>query len=308
MGIIKSIRKMFSKNIDCSELLDNTPFHFYSQKSRVVTIGSNIVVKDGFEAVFVCRDKVTDILPAGKYSIIAGNLPKTFKRLHLLRAKGGNFATKFRADIYFVAKTQINDLRFCGSVPYRSKSRRFGRIKGYPEGYFSINIFDSAKLVSCLLKERPYINDVDFLNAIGTEVGNLVNESLMSIGKGFVDIVTNPNEVSELLSGIPLRYLGCELLKINLVSIKIPEKLEQKVAGEIENRREVNVEINEIYGTSLDEKMPNISNGVVEEKLNVDMAQPTEKGSAYKNCLACGSLIDKNANFCPDCGRKQNLF
>lgn len=309
MGIIKSIQKMFSKNIDCGDILDNTPFHFYSQKNRVVYIGSNIVVRDGFEAVFVCRDKVTEILQAGKHAIISSNLPKTFKRMHLLTAKNGSFATKFKADIYFVSKNQVRDLKFCGNLPYKTKSKRFGRVKGYPEGYFDLLILDSQKLLKCLLKERAYVTDEDFLSMMSREVGTVINEKLMTCGKGFVDIVSESEIISQMFNSEPLSldYLGCVISNIRLVSMKIPEQLEAKVSSEIENRREVNSEINGIYGTDLNEIFGNISNVEVEDNHFMEQSERTEE-SGFKNCLSCGKSIEKNAKFCPNCGAKQNLF
>lgn len=309
MGIIKSIKKMFSKNIDCSDILDNTPFHFYSHKSRVVNIGSNIVVRDGFEAVFVCRDKVTETLQAGKHAIISSNLPKTFKRMHLLTAKNGSFASKFKADIYFVSKNQVRDLKFCGDSPYKTKSKRFGRIKGYPEGYFDLLVTDSQKLLKCLLKERSYVTDEEFLNIMSCEIGNVINEKLMLCGKGFVDIITDSEGVNQMFNSQPitLDYLGCEISNVRLISMKIPEQLEAKVSSEIESRRETNSEINGLYGTELNEMFGNISNVEVEDKHFVEHNEEVEE-SGFKNCLSCGKTIEKGAKFCPNCGAKQNLF
>ena len=86
MGILKKIKKMFSKSIDCSDELEGKILHLYSEKNRNVTVGANIIFPDGFSAVFVCKDKVCDAVGRGKHEINAGTLPKTFSRLKLSKA------------------------------------------------------------------------------------------------------------------------------------------------------------------------------------------------------------------------------
>ena len=81
MGLLKKIKNMFSKNIDCSEILNDKIFHLYSTKKREVKVGANIIVPTGFCAVFVCKDKVCDTILSGKSEINGANMPKTFSAL-----------------------------------------------------------------------------------------------------------------------------------------------------------------------------------------------------------------------------------
>ena len=310
MGIVKTIQKMFSKNIDCSKVLCDTPFHFYSQKNRVVYVGANIIVKEGFEAVFVCNDRVTDVLPEGKHSIIATNLPTTFKRLHLLSAsKNGTFATKFRADIYFVSKNKIRNVHFKGGDPLIARSKHFGRIKAYAEGTCDVTIVDAKKLLTFLLLERQCVLDKDFLGLLGCEIGNKVVFKLSECGKGFLDILTLNEEVYNILNdNFVVPYLGCDIENVRLISMQVPEKLEEKLNKEIEKRRSVNSEINEIYGTTLNDAFSGIANKPVEGEPKVEEGAVKPEVERFKKCMSCGSVIDKNVKFCPNCGMRQNLF
>lgn len=310
MGILKSIKNMFSKNIDCSEVLENTPFHFFSQKNRVVYVGSNIIVKDGFEAVFVCHDRVTDVLPAGKHSIIATNLPKTFKLLKLLTAKNGTFASKFKADIYFVSKGRLESVKYVSREPYKSKSKRFGRIKAYAEGVFDMQVEDSKKLISYLLLERPYVLDGDFFNIISSVIGEKVTQKLVESGKGFVELLIDSKEMQNYINnGFEIPYLGCTISNVKLLSMHVPEKIEKQVAEEISKRRKVVGDINEIYGSNMDNIMPLITNKAVEENMKVEQVSTiSAENDSFKTCISCGAKIDKNDNFCPKCGMRQNLF
>lgn len=310
MGIIKSIKKMFSKNIDCSEVLENTPFHFYSQKSRVVCVGANIIVKDGYQAVFVCGNKVTDVLMEGKHSIIASNLPKTFKRLRLLTAKNGKFATSFKVDIYFISAGTIKNMKFCSTVPYVQKSKRLGRVKAFAEGTFDIKITDVRKFFKYLLLERPFITDSQFEPILSEEVGNLVVEKLVESDKKFMEILTVREDVYNLLNFNQLApaYFGCELLNVTLKSMHVPAKLEEKICDELEKRRAEVSQINLHYGANLDDAMLEITNKPVSADVSVENPTPLEKPQKLRKCIACGKDIDIEAKFCPNCGMRQNLF
>ncbi len=311
MGILKSIKNMFSKNIDCSEVLENTPFHFFSQKNRDVYVGANIIVKDGFEAVFVCHDHITDVLPAGKHTIIATNLPKTFKILKLLTAKNGTFASKFKADIYFISKGKIDNMKYVSPEAYKSRSKRFGRIKAFAEGTFDLQVEDSKKLMAFLLLERPYVLDNDFLLLIGNEVGEKVTKMLIESGKGFVELLIDNHEVYNCLNdkGFEIPYLGCSITNVKLLSMHVPEKLEKLVAEEIGKRRKVVGDINEMYGSNMDNVMPLITNKTVNDNMKVEQTSTiNNENDGLKTCISCGAKINKDDNFCPKCGMRQNLF
>ena len=44
-------------------------FYFYTAKSRNITVGANIIVPEGYKAIFVCKDKVCDEVNNGKFDI-----------------------------------------------------------------------------------------------------------------------------------------------------------------------------------------------------------------------------------------------
>ena len=143
---------MFSKNIDVAEAVRDKIFYLYTTKSRVITIGANIIVPNGFSAVFVCKDKVSDILPQGKFAISGVTLPKTFKRMGLTYAnKKGKFPKTFNADLYFVKNIPIETMEFESCIALRKTSKRFGRVKAQSEGVFDLTIEDSGKLLKYLL-------------------------------------------------------------------------------------------------------------------------------------------------------------
>lgn len=301
MGILSSIKKMFSKNIDCSEKLGDTPFYNYSLTNRVVYVGSNIIVKEGYEAVFVCRNKVTDCLPAGKHSIIASNLPNTFKRMHLLKANGkGNFKNKFKVDIYFVQKHYDIIVEFLAKQPYEAKTKTFGRVKAFPEGKCIVNVTDSKKLISFLLLERPYATTKDFFSTISEQVGNAVSEKLMKSNKPFIKILTEKSDISEYFKIVMLNldYMGVEVNAVDIISMQVSPMLEKKVSEKLKEYRDANVDIS----TDSFEEVPTICG------LNVSFdGNITSEQKNTKTCYACGGVVDGAAKFCPNCGAKQNL-
>lgn len=89
----------------------------------------------------------------------------------------------------------------------------------------------------------------------------------------------------------------------------VPEKLEKLVGEEIGKRRKVVGDINEMYGSNMDNVMPLITNKTVNDNMKVEQTSTiNNENDGLKTCISCGAKINKDDNFCPKCGMRQNLF
>jgi len=311
MGLIKKIKQMFSKNIDCSDKLDGKAFYFYTSKSRTITIGANIIVPDGYRALFVYKNKVTDEVGAGKFAISAINLPRTFKKLKIeKRLKKNKKFKNFQSDVYYISMEQLTNLKFSSYTPYKGVCDRLGKVKAHSEGYFNIKIVEPDKLLNYLLLERSYITEELFLDLVGGMVGDYVNKVLNTCEKSFYDLISNPKFCEQYIEEQLLTYnyfddLGIRVDNIKIDFLKVSKKLKAKVEEEMQNQRKFAIELNDFHIEKEPVKQPTIDRNYEEdEQINQKSSQQNFK----RKCPYCNGQINLTARFCEHCGSDLSNF
>lgn len=317
MGILAKLKNIFAKNIDCSKDLDDVFFHLMPWVK--VTVDSNLIVRDGFVALFVCKNKVTDILPSGKYKLSNNTIPYTFKRLKLYKIdKNGNMPNKFNCDIYFVSTGLIQNFEFVSNNPYIKKSNRFGKVVAYSEGICDFRISDPKKLIEYILLERAYIKDKVAINDISNIIGNGVNEIMEKCGESFGSLVANVKTTNIILnSNIDkvLEFCGLKCSNFDLKLMRVNSRLQKKLDEYLQMQKEYNTEFADTANDVLNQTLNSV---VVEREQSVD-----DNGSSVrfdtgttpidmtvlgkKQCNYCGKYINEKARYCEFCGFNQNL-
>jgi len=314
LGIIKKIKDMFSKNIDCSDILQDKLFHLYTIKNRTITVGANIIVPEGYTAIFVCRDKITDIIPEGKFAIAGINMPKTFKKMRLSKAdRKGNFPKKFVADLYYICKKDVKGIRFSSYNAYKSKCKKLGGIKAHSEGTFNIKITEPEKLLKYMLTDRAYITDELFLDLIGGIVGDYVNNTLASSEYTFIDLISNTaiaykyiNE--QLENNNYFDFLGFSINNVKIEFMKVNSKLQRKIEQEISIQSDFVSDVNKSYETNINIPSPNINKGEVVSEIKIEKSFEPMGDIGYKTCPKCNQKINRTARFCERCGMDLTNF
>ena len=328
MGLIAKLKSIFKKNIDCSGELNDKFFHFYTTSGRVVKLNSHIIVKEGFCAVMVCKDKVTDVLCSGKHKIDNSTIPLTFKLMKLYKIdEHGNSPHSFKCDFYFVNLSTQPGFVFTSNVPIVKRKDPLGKVVAYSEGVADIVVEDPGKLVQYLLVDNAYIKDKQALKEISLEIGNAVNKCLEKVDAPFETLLTNSVYINSFLSSklaLSFEFMGLKVSNITLHSFSMPAKLQKKVS-------ELNLTNNK---NSIENVMPEIEQieGGYSMSLNGQIAVPMERenstmqsvnnGYNYGNnqqfndlsfggdglgkiCHCCGNKINSTARFCEHCGFKQ---
>lgn len=328
MGIFSYFKKMFNKNIENDEMYDNELVHIYSRRPSTFEIGYNIVVRPGFCAVFVARDKVTDVLSSGKYRIGIESLPLTFKRLKIDRTRNGKYPSKFKADLYFVNLNIFKDLTFFSNIPYVKKSKSAGRVTAFSEGTFNAQVSEAGDFVSYLLLDRAYINNKLTLEILGNNIGNSINKILEKSDIEVEDIFKNPKNAQQyLVENIAnnIADMGIDIKDIQLKYFNITTRVKQKIDESIESEKNFVEQYkefrqNDINDFDIDPQKFVVENNTqeltsqfqpVEYSVQKDTApkpMPSEQQLARDistiNCPNCNQTINANSNFCQFCGFK----
>lgn len=316
MGILAKLKNIFAKNIDCSKDLDDVFFHLMPWVK--VTVDSNLIVKDGFVALFVCKNKVTDILQSGKYKLTNNTIPYTFKRLKLYKIdKNGNMPKKFNCDIYFVSTALIQNFEFVSNNPYIKKSNHFGKVIAYSEGVCDFRISDPKKLIEYILLERAYIKDKVAINDISNIIGNGVNEIMEKCGESFGSLVANVKTTNIILNSnidSALEFCGLKCSNFDLRLMRVNSRLQKKLDEYLQMQKEYNIQFADTANDVLNQTL----NSVAVEREQVaenggDSRQIFDTGNApidmtvlgKKQCNYCGKYINEKARYCEFCGFNQ---
>lgn len=234
MSIFSKLKSLFNKSIECGDELNGRLIYMYPLKGRVVHINANIIVNEGYSAVFVVNDRVSDVVPSGKHKIGGAVLPVTFSRLKLDRPnKNGNYDKKFKADIYYVCTGVMENVEYSSNEPFYAKSDKFGRIKGFAEGICNLQIYDPENLLKNLLVERPFIPNKGGKQLITDMVGNEVNKMLAKSKVGFSEILLNPKILNTYLNPAineKTEIFGVRVYNLEVASLKLNRRLQKKVA------------------------------------------------------------------------------
>ena len=243
LGLLANLRKMFNKNIECGEEITGHFIYLYPSGNRIVHVNSHIIVGDNYNAVFVCNDRVCDVLPPGKHKLTGATLPVTFSKLKLDKpTKNGSLPKKFKADVYFVYKEVMEQQQFCSFERFVKKSTDFGKVKGYTEGLLDIQVTDPEKLFKVLLIDRYYIPNKLGLKIATGYIGNEINRMLEVSETGFTEMILKPAILKPMLNPAineRIENLGVRVYNVEVTSLKLNRKTQKKVAMFLHERKSV---------------------------------------------------------------------
>ena len=278
MGIFSKLKNLFNKNIECGSELEGRLIYFVPLKGRIVNVGSNIIVNDGYNAVFVVNDRVSDVLISGKHKINGAVLPNTFSRLKLDKPnKHGNYQKKFKADIYFVNTQMVEQVNYSSDEPFFAKSDKFGRIKGYAEGVCNLQITEPDKLLKVMLIDRPFVGNKENTELLTNLIGNEVNKMLAKTKVGFSEIILNPKILNTFLNPAineKTNVFGINVYNIEVASLKLNKKLTKKVSEFLAERNHFDRQF-ESTGIKYEPEK------IVPDKVDVSKTETTNYNQSY---------------------------
>ena len=101
-----------------------SPWLIYKCPSEEFVLGSQLIVNQGQEALFLKGGKALDLFEAGTHTLQTGNLPLLNKLVKL--PFGGK--TPFSAEIYYVNKTSRLDMNWGTQNPFQLEDPKYGLI------------------------------------------------------------------------------------------------------------------------------------------------------------------------------------
>lgn len=306
MGILKKIREMFNKNIECGCELDN--LIVFRHKKKYLFLNKNIIVNDKTACVIVYKHKVCDVVLPGKYRINQESMPETFSRAKIeRRANKGQNIGKIRADIYYVSLSEQKLFAFDSDEPFRTKSSELGRVVGCLEGLCNIKIIDAGALIKALIFETGKAKNNKNNEDIGLWIGNKINKSIEKNKIPANMILSNQPYVESIVNKDmqdALDKLGIFVSNVNLKAINFPKKYQSKINKYMaENKRVIKTQ-NSPLSYGIKGEMNNKLNITNLNNTNVPRVAVSSKAGGFKVCPKCGVQLSVGVRYCSRCGSK----
>ncbi len=296
-----------------------------------IAIGSQLIVKEGQEAIFFKNGQALDSFGPGRHTLSTGNIPILEKLINL--PFGGK--TPFPAEVYFVNKTEIPNLKWGTKQPMQLLDPIYNLpvpIRSF--GSYSLKIVDiKSFLIMAIGTWQAFTTD-----AIGSalrdqvilpKVQDLVAEFMI---KQNITILKLPAYYDEIGSAGKAKMVedftsfGVELVRFAVESINIPDDDEnvKRLKKALADKAEMNImgddyKVKRTFDT-MEKAAENegMAGGMVGAGMGVGMGQQmgammgsvmgnvnggTSQNGGQVACPSCNTMNPAGAKFCSACGK-----
>lgn len=312
---------------------DNKPGEvIFKFEEGAIALGSQLIVKEGQEAIFFKNGQALDSYGPGRHTLSTGNVPILEKLVNL--PFGGK--TPFPAEVYFINKTEIPNLKWGTKQPMQLMDPVYNLpvpIRAF--GSYSIRINDiKSFLITATGTWRAFTTE-----AIGTafrdmailpKVQDLVAEFMI---KQNITVLKLPAYYDEIGAGGKAKLgddftsFGVELVRFAVESINIPDDDEnvKRLKKALADKAEMNImgddyKVKRTFDT-MEKAASNegMAGGMVGAGMGVGMGQQmgAMMGSVMGNagagqgqqvpCPKCNAMNQAGAKFCASCGGQMQV-
>lgn len=303
-------------------------------------LGSQLVVREAQQAVFVRDGKALDIFGPGRHTVSTNNIPLLTGLLGL--PFGGD--SPFTAEAYFVSMREFLDLKWGTPQPLIYRDADFGMIRLRAHGTYAVRVDNAQLFVNQIVGTRGSytVNDLDgYLRSI---ILNQFNDLLGETHKSILDIqgitlelaTAARNALTTAFSQMGLRLIGFQINAITPpeeVSKKIDERSGMAAVGDMgaytqfqaaQAMRDAaqnegaggaagtgvgfgaGMAMGQMMGQAMQQATSGKSDqaarsgGQQEAPASTTSATGTAGAAGY--CEKCGNPLPEGAKFCPNCG------
>ena len=230
---------------------------FNSEKQWELDLGSQLVVNEGQEAIFVKGGVALDIFTPGTHTLVSANIPLISSLTNSLF--GGT--TPFTTEVWFINKTAKRDMQW--GTPQRIPVME--TTLGFPInvgacGQWGFRIADSRSFVTQIVGAQMMADSQKiyryFIGEITEKFGQAIN-SILGNGTPFFSINSQLTAISDIVKKAveeEFSRFGIELVNFTISSINIPPKEMAQIQAVMSKRMEMqqlsNVQVGQGYVTA----------------------------------------------------------
>ena len=227
MGLFTNFKMMFNKTINLLPHQRNDVVSFVKLRKGMVKIGSEAVVEEDYNLVFVYYNKVCDILQPGTYKINEDNIPKLFRFSKSYLTKKGFFIPKtITSDAYFVSLKEFNHNMFKTAEKITAYNGD-EKVKLRLEGTFTFRVVDVDKFMNALCNDYAIIRNKKIMKELCSTVGFESSKALNSKKFTVDDFIYNKEKICQAIEeGVNkhTQTFGIEVSRFYVGNIIAPKK------------------------------------------------------------------------------------
>ena len=297
----------------------------YKHPATEVNTKSKLIVTTGQIAILVHNGKIESIKGEGSYTLDTELLP--FVKSIIKTVYGRN--NPYPIEIYYLNKRVKLDLLWGTSDPINILDPVYKiQLRIRARGQIGIKLSDYQyflqTLVGTLIKGSYVTFSVlqdYFRGAINQRIKKVISTYMINNQITYFEIDAHLDEIQKLFQDAiteELEKFGFDVLNLSIESINVPDEDLEKLNDILHKKAEYEQLGDNAYRTTrgydvLEEGAKNNSAGAfVGVGLGLDVAKNISAGggiipnsqSDISRCPSCGSVISKDAKFCPECGKK----
>lgn len=324
MGLFSRIKKQTLKVVEWTDNSTDVIVYKFPLSDRYALMkGSQLVVRESQEAIFVNEGKIADVFPAGRYELDTKNLPVLTKLLSWKYA----FETPFTGDIYFVNTKQFTGLKWGTQNPVMMRDKDFGmiRLRGY--GVYAFRVVEPETFMREVFGTMRSYSTLDIQDYLKKIIVSSLTDAIAESQIPALDLARSYDEIGEFTKkklGEKFSEYGLRLTNLVVENLSLPEEVEKSM----DTRTSMGV-MGDKMGTftqyqtakAIGDAARNPSGGAgagmgigagfgfggmmaktISDSMNTVSDKKQEELTV--TCTKCGAEVRKNAKFCPECGQK----
>ncbi len=324
MGLFSRIKKQMLKVVEWTDNSTDVIVYKFPLSDRYALMkGSQLVVRESQEAIFVNEGKIADVFPAGRYELDTKNLPVLTKLLSWKYA----FETPFTGDIYFVNTKQFTGLKWGTQNPVMMRDKDFGmiRLRGY--GVYAFRVVEPETFMREVFGTMRSYSTLDIQDYLKKIIVSSLTDAIAESQIPALDLARSYDEIGEFTQkklGEKFSEYGLKLTNLVVENLSLPEEVEKSM----DTRTSMGV-MGDKMGTftqyqtakAIGDAARNPSGGAgagmgigagfgfggmmaktISDSMNTVSDKKQEELTV--TCTKCGAEVKKNAKFCPECGQK----
>jgi len=296
-----------------------------------ISLGAQLIVKEGQEAVFFREGKALDSFGPGRHTLKTGNIPILEKLINI--PFGGK--SPFPAEVYYINKAEIPNLKWGTKQPIQFLDPTYNiAIPLRAFGAYSIRVQDAKGLLIMAIGTWQAFNTEAIGSALRDMVilpklQDLLAETMMKQNISILKVAAFYEEIGvagKAKMGDEFASFGIELVRFAIESVNFPEEDEsvKRLKKALADKAEINIiggddyKMKRTFDTMEKAAGSNgMAGGMMGAGMGVGMGQQMagmmgaamgqQQGGSQqgmKACPHCNTPNPANAKFCSNCGKE----
>ena len=195
--------------------------------SASIKIGSQLIVHQGQEAIFVRDGKPLDAFGPGRFTLTTQNVPLITDLLTIPWEKN-----PFQAQVYFIGKQLFTEQKWGTRQPILVKDPDFGMVQIRSYGSFSFRIKDSALVLTHLVGTQGMYAASDAQGYIKDRLLSSMKDLIATTKVPMLELASKQDEIAagtKAKVAEDLARVGLEIVDLFIESFSLPPKVQEKI-------------------------------------------------------------------------------